>query len=139
MIETFLAGYAEEPVARPFDGRGRPIRERVELPPDAYSQGVNVTATPDVHYVEPIQLEVGKTIPKSAFLKQVGGDHYKKYRISPIVFAEANGLTALQWSVLKYILRAKDKDGFQDLDKAHHCIEMMKEHYHPDRLHSNGT
>jgi hypothetical protein len=45
---------------------------------------------------------------------QVGGDHYKKYRIQPIEYCHANGLGACESYVIKYVTRWKDKGGIQD-------------------------
>lgn len=69
--------------------------------------------------------------PKSAWDTQVGGDHYKKYKIQPMLFALENNLNPLQHSVLKYIMRHEDKNGKQDLEKAKHYIDLMIAHYYP--------
>jgi hypothetical protein len=62
-----------------------------------------------------------------AMEKQVGGDHYKKLAIQPMEYAYKNHLDPLQFSVLKYITRFRDKDGLKDLEKAKHCIDMLIE------------
>ena len=59
--------------------------------------------------------------------KQVGADHYKKYKIQPTEYNFHNRLNNLQSAVVDYITRYKDKNGEQDLDKAIHCIELLKE------------
>jgi hypothetical protein len=58
---------------------------------------------------------------------QVGGDHYSKMAIQPIEFAMANKLDACQSLILKYICRHESTNGAQDLDKAIHCIKLLKE------------
>ena len=59
--------------------------------------------------------------------KQVGGDHYKDMQYQPMDFAYDNNLGAHQYDVIKYICRYKTKGGKEDLDKAIHVIEMLKE------------
>lgn len=68
----------------------------------------------------------------SAWDTQVGGDHYKKYKIQPMEFALKNNLNPLQHSVLKYVMRHEDKNGKQDLEKAKHYIDLMIEYYYGD-------
>ena len=66
----------------------------------------------------------------NAWDKQVGGEHYKQYAIQPAQFALANGLDYAQSNAIKYIVRHKDKNGVQDLDKAVHYIELLKQYYY---------
>ena len=66
----------------------------------------------------------------NAWGKQVGGGHYKQYAIQPAQFALANGLDYAQSNAIKYIVRHKDKNGVQDLDKAIHYIELLKQHHY---------
>lgn len=66
----------------------------------------------------------------NAWDKQVGGEHYKQYAIQPAKFALANGLDCAQSNAIKYIVRHKDKNGVQDLDKAIHYIELLKQHHY---------
>jgi|GEM_PF-1707452 Protein of unknwon function (DUF3310). len=69
----------------------------------------------------------------SALDVQVGGDHYKKYKIQPMEYSMANGLDACQHTAIKYITRFRDKGGIADLEKAKHCIDMLIE------FEQNGT
>ena len=57
--------------------------------------------------------------------KQIGGNHYLKYKIQPIDFILQNQLDFCQGCVIKYILRFKEKGGVQDLQKAKHYIELL--------------
>lgn len=66
----------------------------------------------------------------NAWDKQVGGDHYKQYAIQPAQFALANNLDYAQSNAIKYIVRHKDKNGVQDLDKAIHYVELLKAHHY---------
>jgi hypothetical protein len=62
--------------------------------------------------------------------KQVGGTHYDKLKISPFEYAEENNLSALEFSVIKYVSRHKLKNGKEDLLKARHCLDLLiKKHY----------
>tara|TARA_R110000822_G_scaffold14005_3_gene49394 strand:- start:4085 stop:4300 length:216 start_codon:yes stop_codon:yes gene_type:complete len=61
--------------------------------------------------------------------KQIGGNHYKKYVIEPIDFITANNIPYIEGNVIKYLVRWKDKNGIEDLDKAIHYIELLKEIY----------
>lgn len=56
---------------------------------------------------------------------QVGGSHYKKYKIQPIEYAMANDLNYCQANSIKYITRYRDKNGKEDLLKAIHNIEIL--------------
>lgn len=66
----------------------------------------------------------------SAFDEQVGGGHYKGYRIEPMKFFMANQTPYDAAAVMKYVLRHRDKGGRQDLEKARHIIDMMIEEYY---------
>jgi len=57
---------------------------------------------------------------------QVGGTHYKDFKIQPIEFAVANKLDFFQKDILKYSCRRKgDKvKRVEDLKKASHYIEL---------------
>jgi hypothetical protein len=59
--------------------------------------------------------------------KQIGGKHYQKYSIEPIEFIFKNKLPFIEGNIIKYILRWRNKNGLQDLDKAIHYIELLKE------------
>jgi len=63
----------------------------------------------------------------SSLLKQVGGDHYKKMVIQPAEFINKNKLLFAEGNAIKYICRHSEKGGIQDVDKAIHYLEMVKE------------
>ena len=63
----------------------------------------------------------------TAINKQVGGDHYKKFVIQPAEFCYKNNIPYLEATAIKYLCRWRDKGGLQDLDKAIHFIELLKE------------
>jgi hypothetical protein len=60
-----------------------------------------------------------------SFKKQVGGNHYKKYKIQPVEFIIKNNIGFVEGNIIKYILRFKEKGGVQDLEKAKHYIELL--------------
>lgn len=62
-----------------------------------------------------------RIIPK----EQVNGNHYQKYQIQPIEVIEKLHLDFHQGNVFKYIVRYRDKNGIEDLEKAKWYIERM--------------
>ena len=68
-----------------------------------------------------------KTKPLST---QIGGSHYKNLAIQPMQYSMLNKLDACQHTAIKYITRHASKGGIEDLNKAIHAIELLKEfHY----------
>ena len=63
----------------------------------------------------------------SALNTQIAGEHYKKFVIQPIEFITINNLPFIEGNVIKYICRWKEKGGVDDLNKAIHYIELLKE------------
>jgi hypothetical protein len=64
---------------------------------------------------------------------QVGGGHYKKYKIQPITFFMENRIPFAEASVIKYVLRHADKNGEEDIDKAIHILQIIKGRYIEDK------
>lgn len=56
---------------------------------------------------------------------QIGGSHYKNYRIQPLDWALDNSINAAEFSILRYVLRYRDKNGLEDLDKAIHYAQIL--------------
>jgi hypothetical protein len=56
---------------------------------------------------------------------QVGGDHYKKKKITPWEIIDMLGLDFYEGSALKYLLRYRDKGGVKDLEKLRHYTDKM--------------
>ena len=61
------------------------------------------------------------------FFKQIGGKHYKKYKIQPSRFINENKILFAEGNAIKYICRHQDKGGKQDLEKAIHYLQMIVE------------
>ena len=63
----------------------------------------------------------------SVWKKQVGGNHYRKYKMQPSQFVTENKLLYPEGCVIKYVIRHQDKGGKEDLEKAKHMIDMIIE------------
>ena len=64
----------------------------------------------------------------SALDKQVGGDHYKNFKIQPIEFSTLNNLGFIEGCIVKRICRYQSQeDPIKDLDKIIHEIQIIKE------------
>ncbi len=65
---------------------------------------------------------------------QVGGGHYKKYKIQPTEFIHKNNIPFIEGNIVKYVIRHRDKNGIQDLLKAKHYIDLLIElDYHESK------
>jgi hypothetical protein len=60
-----------------------------------------------------------------SYKKQVGGNHYKNYKIQPVEFIIKNNIGFVEGNIIKYVLRFKEKGGAVDLEKAKHYIELL--------------
>lgn len=80
--------------------------------------------------------EIGEHLDRE---RQVGGSHYRNYAIQPIEYIVANDLSFLAGNVVKYVTRYKDKNGLEDINKAIHYLELIKEFEYPakDGVSSN--
>ena len=56
---------------------------------------------------------------------QIGGDHYKKFKIQPVEFIVKNKLGYIEGCIVKYICRHRHKGGKEDLLKARHYIDLL--------------
>jgi triacylglycerol esterase/lipase EstA (alpha/beta hydrolase family) len=67
---------------------------------------------------------------------QVGGGHYKTKAIQPIEYIHANNLNYSEGAIVKYITRWRDKNGFEDLEKIKHYVDLlisMEKKYNPEQ------
>jgi hypothetical protein len=60
--------------------------------------------------------------------RQVGGSHYEVLRIQPVELFCEFSLNWFQAEPLKYVSRFKNKNGYQDLEKAKHILGIAMEH-----------
>lgn len=66
----------------------------------------------------------------SALSSQVAGSHYKDMPIQPVEFIYKNSIGYLEGNVIKYVARHRLKNGIEDLNKAEHYLQLIKElHY----------
>lgn len=72
-------------------------------------------------------LKVARLMSLPVFNYQHGGSHYKDMLIEPAVYVAANKLGAEEGNVIKYTSRHPFKNGAQDIDKAIHNLQMVKE------------
>ena len=56
--------------------------------------------------------------------RQIGGSHYKNFRIQPYEFISKNNLSFFQGCVVKYVCRYLKKDKIKDLQKIIHYCEL---------------
>jgi len=61
------------------------------------------------------------------YLKQIAGTHYMKMAIQPAEFINKNNLLFAEGNAIKYICRHSAKGGVEDINKAIHYLEMIKE------------
>jgi len=70
----------------------------------------------------------GERATEKAIDKQVGGNHYKKFKIQPIEFITANNLDFIQGNIIKYCLREKNAENpHEKWNKIIHYCELAKE------------
>tara|TARA_Y100001970_G_C13713228_1_gene592958 strand:+ start:360 stop:632 length:273 start_codon:yes stop_codon:yes gene_type:complete len=68
-----------------------------------------------------------KSSELESMFKQIGGSHYMYFDIQPAEFINRNKLLFAEGNAIKYICRHSKKGGIQDIDKAIHYLEMVKE------------
>ena len=75
----------------------------------------------------------------SVWKKQVGGNHYRKYKMQPSQFVMENKLLYPEGCVIKYVVRHQDKGGKEDLEKAKHMIDMIIERDYEEEKEKQET
>jgi len=71
--------------------------------------------------------EIFKGVSYDSLEKQVGGKHYKNFRIQPAEFINENKLLFAEGNAIKYICRHSVKGKEEDIKKAIHYLEMILE------------
>lgn len=59
--------------------------------------------------------------------KEIAGTHYQEYKMQPIELIVACKWNFIQGNIAKYLLRAKYKNGQEDIDKAVHYCELGRQ------------
>jgi len=59
--------------------------------------------------------------------KQIGGSHYKDFKIMPIEYITQNKLDFCEGNIVKYISRHGKKNGAEDIKKVIHYAELILE------------
>lgn len=67
------------------------------------------------------------TTPSSPLDVQVGGSHYKHFKIQPVEYTRANRFGDIEAAIIWYISRWQVKGGFQDLEKIKHFCDLLME------------
>lgn len=73
------------------------------------------------------KIEQTPSTPETPLDVQIGGSHYKNMPIQPIEFCQRNQLNFCESAVIKYVCRHRDKNGVEDIDKAIHILNVLKE------------
>ena len=58
----------------------------------------------------------------SALENQVGGNYYRDMKIQPFEFSMANSLNPIQHTIIKYVVRHKEKNKLQDRLLVFACV-----------------
>ena len=75
----------------------------------------------------------------SAYKKQIGGNHYSKFKVQPSKFINDNKLLFAEGNAIIYICRHTHKGGKQDLLKAKHYIDMIIERDYEEKKEKTET
>lgn len=62
----------------------------------------------------------------SCLNSQVGGDHYRNFKIQPLEFILANNIPFCEGNIIKYLMRKKGSR-LEDLRKAKHYLDILIE------------
>ena len=71
--------------------------------------------------------DIFKETTYDSLAKQVGGKHYKNFRIQPAHFINENKLLFAEGNAIKYICRHQSKGKEEDIKKAIHYLELILE------------
>jgi len=113
--------------------KGQMVHPNAECIDQDLADGILWYRCPDCNITFPIQYTDDSwpfTIKPAGELnnpldQQIGGSHYKDFKIQPIEFIIANNLDFIQGNVVKYICRYKHKGGLQDLIKIKHYLDIL--------------
>ena len=76
--------------------------------------------------------QIGEQLDKDrALANQVGGDHYRRFKIQPVEYILANDIGFLAGNIIKYATRYTFKGGAEDVRKIIHYCELILEFEYP--------
>ncbi len=75
-----------------------------------------------------IYTEMQKNKDKKPLDVQVGGKHYKKFKIQPAEYILSNQLGWAEGDIITYVSRWRFKNGLEDLEKARHFLDILIDH-----------
>ena len=76
--------------------------------------------------------DIFKEFTYDCLAEQIGGDHYKKLKVSPAYFISENKLLFAEGNVVKLVCRHQDKNKKEDIQKAIHYLNIILERDYPD-------
>lgn len=134
-LERLLTEWIDGDLNMSEDGVQEDIRNEIENKLDVFViehkvAPLNISAEMLSQLQQPTKLFMPSEEPtlRKPSEKQVGGGHYKKYAIQPTEFCAKNNIPFIEGNVIKYTLRHADKNGREDIDKAIHYLELLKEY-----------
>jgi len=65
--------------------------------------------------------------PKTANQRQIGGSHYKGATVEHWDFVHMHGIPYMEAQIIKYVMRWRQKGGLNDLRKAEHFLQKLRE------------
>ena len=89
-----------------------------------YATGANIV---DFISFAPTNETTSVLDPSSPLHVQVGGSHYKHFKIQPVEYTRANRFGDIEAAIIWYISRWQVKGGFQDLEKIKHFCDLLME------------
>lgn len=63
---------------------------------------------------------------------QIGGQHYKGFKIQPVTFFHANKVEFLEGNIMKYAMRHASKNKAEDLKKSRHYCDLAIQLHYPE-------
>ncbi len=76
---------------------------------------------------EPVVIDDGKYAPTIQGDRVFRPKHYTQYAIEPFTFLMLNKVPFAEGNVIKYVMRWRQKNGIEDLQKAKRVLDMMIE------------
>ncbi len=108
-----------------YEPAGQTVVSQTDIAPSVLDDAVQVVDDPVRAEDDPEQV-------------QIGGDHYKKYKIQPMYFCHVNGIPKTEGDAICYTIRWRDKGGIADIDKAIHTLQLLRKFAIEEGFPENG-